>query len=145
MNLLKNVLITRVLVSKADAQETQSSDILDMSGFEGVVFIAKFDDVDDTSVLTLKAQQDELNASGGMAALTGNATFTAGATDADDDVLVLDVYRPEKRYVRAQVVIGTANAITSGIIAIQYGARKSPITQPATVLDSNTIFGPTEV
>ena len=145
MNLLKNVKITRVLVAQADGTGTQSSDILDMSGHEGVVFIWKLDDVDDTAVLTLKAQQDELDAAGGMAELTGNATFTAGATDADDDVLVLDVYRPAKQFVRAQGIIATASAKTAGIIAIQYGVRKAPVTQPATVVASNTIFGPTEV
>ncbi len=144
MNLLKNTLITRVLVATADGTGTQSSTILDMQGYEGVMFIWKLDDVDDTAVLTLQAQQDELNAAGGMATLTGTATFTAGATDADDDCLVLDVYRPAKRYVRAQGVIATANAKTAGIIAIQYGARKAPVTQSSTVVASNSIFGADE-
>lgn len=144
MNLLNNTLITRVLVATADGTGTQSSDILDMQGYEGVLFIWKLDDVDDTAVLTLQAQQDELNAAGGMATLTGTATFTAGATDADDDCLVLDVYRPTKRYVRAQGVIATANATTAAIIAIQYGARKSPVTQSSTVVDSQSIYGAAE-
>lgn len=144
MNLLKNVLITRILGVQSDETGTQSSDILDMQGYEGVMFIVQFADVDTTAVLTLQAQQDELDATGGMATLTGTATFTAGATDADDDCLVLDVYRPVKRYVRAQVVIGTANATTACVIAIQYGARKAPVTQSSTVLDSETIVGADE-
>ena len=145
MNLLENVLITRVMAIQSDEQATQSTDILDMQGFEGVMFVAHFADVDDTAVLTLQAQQDELNASGGMATLTGTATFTAAAADADDDCLVLDVYRPEKRYVRAQLVVATANAIVASVIAYQYGARKVPVTQGSTVLASNSIFGATEV
>lgn len=143
-NLLKNVKVTRVLAAQADGTGTQSGDILDMSGYEGVMFIAKFDDVDDTAVLTLQAQQDELNAAGGMATLDDSATYTAGATDADDDLLVIDIHKPLKRYVRAQVVIATANAITAGVIAIQYGGAKDPQTQPATVLDSALLVSPAE-
>lgn len=143
-SLLKDVKVSRVLVAQADGTGTQSGDILDMEGWEGVMFIAKFDDVDDTAVLTLQAQQNIVNSGTGMATLSGNATFTAGATDADNDLLVLDVYRPRERYVRPQVVIATANAITSGITAIQYGPRKSPVTQPSTVLDSDTLIEPAE-
>lgn len=147
MNLLQNIKITRILDVQSDEQATQSSDIIDMSGFEGVIFIAQFADVDTTSVLTLQVQQDELNATGSMATLIGTSTFTAGATDADGDLLVLDIWRPLKRYLRAQVVIATANAITACVIALQYGsetARKAPVTQPGTVLDSNTYPSPAE-
>ena len=145
MNLLENVLITRVISTQGDGTGTDDGTILDMQGYEGVMFVAHFADVDDTSVLTLQAQQDELNAGGGMATLTGNATFTAGAANADDDCLVLDVYRPEKRYIRVQLVVATANAIVASVIAYQYGARKTPVTQGSTVLASNSIFGAAEV
>ncbi len=144
MNLLKNVKITRILATQADGQGTQSSAILDMAGFEGVMFIAKLADVDDTSVLTLQAQQNIIDSTVGMATLTGTATFTAGATDADDDLLVLDIYKPREQFLRAQLVIATANAINVGIIAIQYSGSKMPISQPATVLDSEQLVSPAE-
>ena len=140
----QNQLITRVITAKAAAQATESETILDMEGFEGVRFIAKFDDVVSASVLTLQVQQDELNAGGGMATLTGNATHTAAGTDGDDNLLVLDLYRPLKRYIRVQVVIATQNAVLAGVIAIQYGARKRPQTQDATVLNSNQLTSPDE-
>jgi len=143
-NLLNNVKITRILAAQSDGQDTFSSDILDMAGFAGVMFIAKLDDVDNTSVLTLQAQQNTANSATGMATLTGNATYTAEAADADDDLLVLDVVRPRERYIRAQVVVGTANAKVAGVIAIQYGAEVVPITQGSTVLDSETITDPAE-
>lgn len=138
--LLHNVKVTRVLAAQADGTGTQSGDILDMSGWEGVLFIAKFDDVDNTAVLTLQAQQNTVNSGTGMATLSGNSTYTAAAADADDDVLVLDVYRPRERYVRPQVVIGTANATTACILAIQYGPRVLPTSQGSTVLDSDTLI-----
>ncbi len=141
---LKDKVVTRVLAAVADGQAASTSDILDMAGFEGVVFIAKVADVTNGSVLTLQAQQDDVNGTSGMANLSGTVTYTATATDADDDLLVLDVYRPEKRYVRAVLTSATQNAVKDGIIAIQYGAKTQPTTQGTTVLDSDTLVSPAE-
>lgn len=138
-NLLNNVKITRVLAAVADGQAASASDILDMQGFTGVMFIAKVADVTNGSVLTLAAQQNTANSSVGMATLSGSVTYTAGATDADDDLLVLDVVKPRERYVRAVFTSATQNAVKDGVIAIQYGAEVVPVTQGSTVLDSDTI------
>lgn len=143
-NLLNNVKITRVLAAVADGQAASASDILDMEGFEGVLFIAKVADVTKGSVLTLAAQQSTINDAGGMATLSGTVTYTADAADADDDLLVLDVFKPRERYVRAVFTSATQNAVKDGVIAIQYGARKVPITQGSTVLDSDTLISPAE-
>jgi len=42
-------------------------------------------------------------------------------------MLVLDVYRPAKRYVRPVVLRATANAVIDGVIAIQYKGGKLPL------------------
>jgi hypothetical protein len=138
--LLSNVAIDRILVDTAAGQAATASTILDMANWEGVIFIAKLGDVADTSVVTLNAQQNTINSSSGMASLAGSATFTAGATSADDNLLVLDVFRPRERYVRALFTSATANAVKNGIIAIRYGPRKQPVTQGATVLASATLI-----
>lgn len=143
-NFLTDTKITVVSGAQADGTGTISGAILDMSGFEGVAWIAKFDDVDDGAVLTLQAQQSASNSAGGMATLVGNASYTAGASDADDDVLVMDLCKPLKRYVRPQLVIASANATLATIIAIQYRAKKLPTTQGSTVLDSALLVSPDE-
>lgn len=139
-SLLNDVVIDRVLIDMAAGQAATAGDILDMAGFEGVIFIAKLGDVTDTSVVTLTAQQSTANSAGGMATLSGSVTFTAGAADADNNLLVLDVYRPTERYVRPVLTSATANAVKNGIIAIRYGGRKLPATQSATVLASATLI-----
>ena len=147
MNLLKQMLVTRVLAAQVDGTGTQSSDILDMAGWDGVIFMAKFDDVDNTATLTLRVQQNTANSASGMATLSGSATYTAAATDADDDLLILDIHKPRERYLRAQVVIGVANATTAAIIAIQHcgtAGQIYPVTQSSTVLDSDTLVSPAE-
>ncbi|MBF0358870.1 MAG: hypothetical protein HQL70_09700 [Magnetococcales bacterium] len=143
-SLLNDVEVDVCLGTQADGTGTQSGTILDMQGYEGVMFVATFADVDDTAVLTLQAQQDGANAAGNMSTLSGNSTFTADATSGDNKALVLDVYRPRERYVRAQVVIATANATTASVTAVRYGAAKKPVTQPATVVDSDTLVEPAE-
>jgi len=142
--LLNDLQIDRVLIDTAAGQAATGSDILDMANYEGVIFIAKLGDVSSGSVVTLNAQQNTANSTSGMATLSGSATFTAGASDADDDLLILDVYRPRERYVRALLTSGTANAVKNGIIAIRYGSRTKPTTQGATVLASATLVSAAE-
>lgn len=143
-SLLNDVKVTVVAAAAVAAQTDIDSDIIDMAGFEGVLFLAMLGDVSDTCALAMVAQQNTINSASGMASLAGSVTFTAGATSADSKVLALDVYRPRERYVRAKLSRGTANAVVGGIIAIQYGAAKKPTSQHATVIDADTLVEPAE-
>lgn len=136
-SILKNCDISSVMNTQADGTgDTLNSSIVDLQGFDSVCFICKLGDVTDTAVLTLKAYAgDESDVSDG-AYKTNNATVTAGATSADDKLLVLDVIKPGSRYVRADLVRATANAVVESIVAIKYNARTKPRTQGSTVIDS---------
>jgi hypothetical protein len=144
MDLLKDVLITRVAASAVAAQTDVAGSILDMAGWDGVLFIAALGDVSATCALELHAEQDELNGAGGMAQVNGKVSYTAAAADADNLLMVLNFVKPLKQFVRAVLKRGTANAIVDGITAIQYRGRKLPATQPATVLGSNSTISPAE-
>jgi hypothetical protein len=144
MSLLKNVKITRVAASAVAAQTDVAGSILDMSGFGGVMFVALLGDVTTGSTLALKAEQNTANSTSGMAKLDGSASFTAGASDADSKVLVLDVHAPRERYVRAILERGTANAVVDGIVAIQYKSWAMPTEQDAGVIASTLLNDPDE-
>ena len=146
-SLLKNSKITRIMAATAaGTTDTLSSDIIDMGGFEGVMFICKVSDAAATAVGTLTVQQNTANSASGMATLSGEAVaFTFAAADGDDDMLIIDVYRPQEHYLRAQLTRATANIEVGGIIAIQYGAHEAPVTQGATVLDSALYVSPAEL
>ena len=47
--------------------------------------------------------------------------------------LVVDIFQPVTRYVRARVQRGTANAVIDCVIAILYRKNKKPIVQGSTV------------
>lgn len=138
MNLSKDIKITVVEAAAAAAQTELVTDVLDMSGYEGVMFIALTGDVADTSVLTLTVKGNSANSVTTPTPVTQKATdaFTAGAATADSKVLMVDVYKPALRYVFGSLTRTTANAIVGGIIAIQYGAKSKPTTQDATVIAS---------
>lgn len=138
MNLSKDIKITVVEAAAAAAQTELVTDVLDMSGYEGVMFIALTGDVADTSVLTLTVKGNSANSVTTPTPVTQKATdaLTAGAATADSKVLMVDVYKPALRYVFGSLTRTTANAIVGGIIAIQYGAKSKPTTQDATVIAS---------
>jgi hypothetical protein len=138
MNLSKDIKITVVEAAAAAAQTELVTDVLDMSGYEGVMFIALTGDVSDTSVLTLTVKGNSANSVTTPTPVTQKATdaFTAGAATADSKVLLVDVYKPALRYVFGSLTRTTANAIIGGIIAIQYKSVNKPTTQDATVIAS---------
>jgi hypothetical protein len=142
-NLLNNVEFVVVEAAASAAQTELVTDTIDMAGWTGVVFVAHLGDVTTGSVLGLKAEHSDDDDSG-FADLAGALAFTAGASDADNKLLVLDVVRPTKRYVRASLTRTTANAVVNGIQAIKYGPLHRPIAQGDTVLDSDTLPNPAE-
>ena len=147
MNFLKNNKIQEVLAPIALASATDSnSDRLDMSGYEGVIFILPITDSVDTGVATLTIEQNTADSDTGMAALSGAvATATSAANDdLNNTLLIVEVYRPLERYVQGVVTSATANIAYGSMVAIQYGARYVPITQPASVKASTLVAGPAE-
>jgi len=138
MNMSKCCKITVVEAAAGAAQSELVTDILDMSGYEGVMFIALTGDVDNTCDLTLTVKANSANSVSTPTPVTQKATtlFAASASSADSKVLMVDVYRPGLRYVFGSLLRATANAIVGGIIAIQYGAHNQPTTQDATVIAS---------
>ena len=129
----------------ANANNTDSnSDILDMTGWDGVVFIAPIEDCVEAGVATLKAEQDVANADAGMALITGaTCAATSGANDdLNGKLLVLDVYKPQERYVQAVRVSATQNIAFGTLIAIQYNGRLSPPAEHASIAELVALVAP---
>jgi hypothetical protein len=125
--------VSRQLNAVAAGTTSQNGSGVDMQGWDGVVFICAIGTLTATQVTSLKAQGDTAAGFGTAADIAG--TSTGPYADADGNkLLVLDIYRPIKRYIRPVVVRGTANAVIDGVIAIQYKGAKSPL--PAALEDS---------
>ncbi len=138
MNLSKDCKITVVAAAATAATTAVTSDVLDMSGYDGVMFVALMGDVTSGSKLTLTAKANSANSTSSPSPVTQKASteFTAGAADADSKAIVVDVYKPTLRYVFAELARTTQNAVVGGIIAIQYGAAAKPTSHDASVIAS---------
>lgn len=139
MSLLKNGKITRVEASAVAGTTTLTSDILDMQGYDRVLWIASLGDVSDTSVCTLTALVNDTNDTVTPTSLANTAAVTATATSADDTLLMVDVGPNSilgNRYAYCTLARATANAVVNGIYAIRYGARTEGVTQDSTVAAS---------
>lgn len=147
MNLLKNVSVREIGAPIALASNTDSnSDRIDMSGWEGVMFVCPIEDSVSGGVATLKVEQNTADSDSGMAALSG-ASATATSAENDDlngKLLVVDVYRPTERYVQAVRVSATQNIAFGTVTAILYGPRVKPVAAHTTVLASAVVAGPAE-
>lgn len=142
MNLSKDIKVTVVEAAATAAQTELVSDVLDMQGWAGVMFVALTGDVTTGCVLTLTAKGNSANSTSSPTPVTqGSATFTAGDTDADSKALIVDVYDPALRYVFASLTRTTANAVVGGIIAIQYQPDSKPTSQSASVIASAVAAG----
>ena len=143
-NLLRNVKLTRI---SADGAGTASATpnkmtIIDMLGYESVLFFVAMGNVLTTSVVSLKVAGATTNSSGAMTVLTGSAGGTADATSYDDKIVALDVVKPTYRYLECQLTCATADGPYDGVFAIQYNGHDLPVTQGSTVVASNTLYSP---
>jgi hypothetical protein len=132
-NLAQSVDFRRVVDATAAGTTAIEGGSVDMLGFDGVLFLAAVGTLTATQVTALKAQQSSDDGStDAFSDIAGSASAALADTD-DNKLVVLDIFRPTKRYVRPVVTRGTANAVVDGVIAILYRAEKTPVLKHTTV------------
>jgi hypothetical protein len=118
--LSEDVKVTLVQAALADGQTDPDSSSVDMSGYDGVMFIGVVGTITGSGTANLIAAQSSDDST--FATLSGmTATKTAAAQS--DTTMILDVQRPADRYVRTTLTRAVANSVYGGTIAIQYKAR----------------------
>lgn len=131
MNLSGAVKITKIKDTTSAAGSTVlESSVLDMAGYDGVLFVTSFGTAAADNLL--KAKMSTANDSGTMGDIEGSAV-APGASDEDQ---WLDVYRPRKRYLQLVAVRATSTKL-GDMWAFQYGGRIKPVDNT----DAGTITG----
>lgn len=145
MNLLKNVQIDQVLGYYAAGTTKRTSDIIDMSGYDGVLFVAGLGTIIENGTVDVFVEQNTANATSGMARLatTTAHTVTAGNAALAKSAIVVDVYKPRERYLQCNITPASQNAVILGIVAIRYCGRTAP-TVNSTLLKSTMLIEPAE-
>ena len=128
MNLLKNVKVDQILGYFAAGTTAKTSSIIDMQGYDGVLFVAGFGKLLEKGTLNVQVLQDTDSAGGTMAAVAGTAAYTVTAADAllTQSAIAVDVYKPQKRYLEVTVTPAVANAVILGVVAIRYKGKMGP-------------------
>jgi len=101
---------------------------LDMSGYDGVLFIASFASAADGNTILIQQSNDSSGSPDDFSPLAGTSVVTG--TSASNETVWVNVYRPTKRYVKAVLARGTSAA--AACIALQYGAKSQPRTNVLT-------------
>lgn len=126
--LSSGVVVDLVQAALADGQTDPDSTALDMSGYDGIMFIGIAGTITGSGTATLAVTQSSDNAvADDFTAITG-ATAVATASAKSDKILVIDVQYPTKRYVRTTLTRAVANSVWGGTIAIRYCAKNKPTT-----------------
>ena len=147
MQLAKNVEVRYVGAAVAAASSTDSnSTIVDMSNWDGVIFVTTVTASTATSVVTLRAEQNTANSDTGMALLSGaSASATCAVTnDLNGKTLIVSVHQPRERYVQAVRTSATANSAFGEVHAILYGPRTAPTAAASTTAASADTVSPAE-
>ena len=127
-SLLKDCKITRVSNAVAAGTAAIDSTGVDMQDYDGVIFLALLNTVVAGAQIDLGAQESADNATwGATIAAAQTATITDAGGASSNKYLAVDVYRPAKRYVRAELRRQTQNVTVDGILAIQYRSRVKPV------------------
>lgn len=127
-NLSDNVKIDQILGYYAAGMTKRTSDILDMAGYEGVVFVAGLGTLIEAGTVDVYPEQNTSNSTVGMAEIAGTAayTVTAAAAALTKSCIIVDVYKPQERYLQCNITPAAQNAVILGIVAIRYGAGMKP-------------------
>ncbi len=126
---------TRVNNAVAAGTSDIDSSSVTMETFEGVRFTVAFGTITSGAATTIKAAQSSDDSNWND--LLGTAITIAD--DDDNQLAVLDIWRPVDRYVRITVTRATQNAVVDGIIAEQYGPRVLPTTDDSTTVMAREI------
>lgn len=138
--LSENVKITRILNGVVAGTSDQTSTAIDMQGWDGCLFIGAIGALTSTQVTKMLIHHSDASGSG-FAATTAT---TAAMGDSDGNkLLMIDVQKPSKQYLKAVIDRGTANAVIDGVIAIQYRGTNLPASNGTTVLELVKALGTT--
>lgn len=142
--LLKDASISYGKAAASAGTDDQDTAVIDMSGYNSLMIIAKLGDATSGSVLEVQAFGNTASSTSSPTPVEisdNNCQFTAGTSDADSKLMILDIPRwnPTYRYAFGRLVIDTQNCVSEGLILIAYNPKSSPVTQGSTVVASGTV------
>ena len=114
----------------AGATDGPAAGVIDMAGFEACLFIGVIGAQDAAATAQLDVEASDLAGDWGSPTIIATAVTPVNS---DNTILVIDVKRPKKRFLRTNLTRGgTGNTTWGGTIAILYNPRGTPMPAEAT-------------
>lgn len=114
-------LLTLGAASATTATSTVDGAAIDMQGYDGVVIFGVIATANAGNYL--KAQQGDASNLSDAADLAG----TKVTVDSNGDIAILDVAKPQKRYIRGNFVRAGATTVTGEMYYLRYNGDKMPV------------------
>ena len=145
MNLSNSVKFSQAVTPTAGAAEKTliNGATLDMAGFDGVLIEVTFGAIVTGAATDIKVQQGKLADASDMQDLAGSKVTVAD--DQDGKIFLIDLYRPQERYIRLVVDRATQNATVAAATYLQYQhSGVLPVNQSADVSAGKVLISPDE-
>jgi len=119
----------------AAGQTAVNGKTIDAAGFESVAFLVSFGAITAGAVTGIKIQAGDESDGSDMADIAGSAVSVPDSAS-NKGVWSAEIHRPTKRFLRAVVTRGTANAVVNGGFALLGRAGVQPPDAGANMVDA---------
>lgn len=132
---LSDMVVTTSVEAAAVAGTTDlTSDTVDTAGYDGCRFIALVGALSANQVTELKiTQSDDDGSSDAYSDVAGTKAGPMVTATDGGKLLITDILRPQKRYLRAVFLRETGNAVLDRVIVELYRGRNLPVTQSSSI------------
>lgn len=135
MQLSKETKLTKIKSGQTTAGTAVVSDVIDMAGFEGVLFFG--------SIATVNAGNFASVQTGDVSGtVTTDLAGTKVVPGTNANSFEIDIYRPRNRYLKVTVTRAGADTVTGDIYALQYGPRIHPVAAQGATIDAEAHVSP---
>ena len=128
-NLSFNISSQRVLSAVPAGHESKDCREVDRSGFEGVRFVALLGATAEHGKACLRVLGSDVSGDYGEGSGAKEIACSEQVVAGTDDhkMMIVDVYRPCSRYLKARVVLGESDTAIDGVIAELYHPLVLPV------------------
>lgn len=139
-NLLTSTKVLKLAEYQAASQTNiTDADEVDMEGYESVLFIVTLGTMVAGSKLTLTIYQGDTSGALSESEATSGEVTSDGT---DDTQILLEVVKPQYRYLEPRLTIAEEDAEVENIIAIVGNPRERATTQPDEVISDEIFVSP---
>ena len=137
MNLDRNIFVKLIQVPLAAGVTDPDSLSINMSDFDGVLFVGTIGLVTagGVNIMTAQKSTDDVSFSN-----FSGVSVTAPA-NSTNKIMVIDMYKPLFQFIRLVWTRNVANSVISGIVAYAYQGTKRPEVNDSSVVVQNLFVG----